>query len=205
MADFKNKEEYEKWKAQRLKEAQEKITEKKREPTPPQTATDARPTAKAEQVSVAAPANTASTTKKCKHCAMVIPSAASVCPYCRKKQSSSILGILGVVLLLLIIIPLCTGLLNKNHRTSSSSPSDFDAYFMSQTFIKKVLKAPATAEFASFSESSVGHLGTNKYRVTSYVDAQNSFGAKLRNHYTCDLQYSGNDMWNLISYQFLNQ
>jgi hypothetical protein len=45
--------------------------------------------------------------------------------------------------------------------------------------------------------------GGNKYVVRAYVDAINSFGAKLRNDYVCTVQYTGGDdddgrNWRLI-------
>ena len=46
-------------------------------------------------------------------------------------------------------------------------------------------KAPATADFASYSDSAVVNKGDGTYIVVSYVDAQNSFGAKIRTRYTC--------------------
>jgi hypothetical protein len=61
----------------------------------------------------------------------------------------------------------------------------FDALFAAQQFVKRSLKAPATADFAPYRESVIVDLGDHRFEVTSYVDAQNSFGAKLRNHFTC--------------------
>jgi len=72
---------------------------------------------------------------------------------------------------------------------------------MSQTFMKRKLKAPATADFPSYSDSdvSVVHRGGGVFMVKSYVDAQNSFGANIRTHYICELKDNGGDSWSLIS------
>ena len=56
---------------------------------------------------------------------------------------------------------------------------------MSHYFVKKNLKAPSTADFPVFRETAVDDLGGGRFRVTSYVDAQNSFGAQIRTNYTC--------------------
>lgn len=137
--------------------------------------------------------------KKCKYCATWIPSDAKICPHCRKTQgwTPAAKWFLGIILFLAIMSAI-TG--NRENKTviRSDNPSDFDAYFMSQSFVKKILKAPATADFASSSESQVERSGDNRFMVYSYVDAQNSFGAKLRNYYTCELQYVGDDKWKLI-------
>lgn len=79
-----------------------------------------------------------------------------------------------------------------------SSGGKISALVMSQKFVARRLKAPATADFASITESKVTHLGEGEFLVVSYVDAQNSFGAKLRNHYACRLKDAGNDNWQLI-------
>ncbi|MEI6243330.1 MAG: hypothetical protein WCP39_08030 [Chlamydiota bacterium] len=51
--------------------------------------------------------------KKCKHCAMMIPKEAKICPHCRKKQgTSTAVGCLAIFILLMIfaaIIPFVTG------------------------------------------------------------------------------------------------
>lgn len=52
---------------------------------------------------------------------------------------------------------------------------------------KKLLRAPATAQF---SEETVPHesSGTGWWQVNGLVDAQNGFGALVRNHYDCTSQ-----------------
>lgn len=50
------------------------------------------------------------------------------------------------------------------------------------------LKAPSTSQFAPYSGTNVLNLGKWEYRVQSYVDAENSFGAHIRTPYTCTVQ-----------------
>jgi hypothetical protein len=73
------------------------------------------------------------------------------------------------------------------------------AYIMAQTFIKGHLKAPGSAEFASRvwneDEVRVVELPNGSYRVSAWVDAQNSFGAKLRNNWTCELKQTTETRW----------
>jgi hypothetical protein len=66
---------------------------------------------------------------------------------------------------------------------------------MSEDFVKRMLKAPATAEFG---DEVATHLGSEKYRVSGYVDAQNAFGAKLRSTWTCTVQNTDGDNWKRI-------
>jgi len=52
------------------------------------------------------------------------------------------------------------------------------------------LKAPASADFAPFDQWTAYRDGTKRI-VTGYVDAQNSFGAKLRNDVKCEVYDEG--------------
>lgn len=96
------------------------------------------------------------------------------------------------------------GSLSRGPGNGSSYVEDraFTAWAMHSLFVKKALKAPSTADFAPRSESSVETISTNTYKITSYVDAQNSFGAKIRNHYEITLKDNGPDKWQLIDLKF---
>jgi hypothetical protein len=69
-----------------------------------------------------------------------------------------------------------------------------DALIASIQFVKKELKAPATADFNYGSEQSVTQVNDSVFMVNSYVDAENSFGAKLRNTYTCKIIFIGDSL-----------
>jgi len=76
------------------------------------------------------------------------------------------------------------------------------AWVMAQEFVKKQLKAPGTAEFGSLwkgdhqdPEKAVAHLGDGRYRAIGWVDAQNTFGAVLRQRFTITVRYVGDDNW----------
>lgn len=71
----------------------------------------------------------------------------------------------------------------------SVQPSKVEVYAMSKEFVKKQLKSPSTAKFPTYSDDFVTDMGENKFLVASYVDAENSFGAKVRTRYSCILQY----------------
>jgi hypothetical protein len=75
---------------------------------------------------------------------------------------------------------------------SKSSQGDTGAYNACKTYVKGQLKAPSTASFA---DHSVTHNGST-YTVAGAVDAENSFGAKIRNTYTCSVTDTGSS-WHL--------
>lgn len=78
------------------------------------------------------------------------------------------------------------------------------AFVMSEEFVKRKLKAPDSAKFPSFEDSFVRDLGNGVYEVTAYVDAQNSFGATLRNRFYCKLRHTGGDNWMADSVEILS-
>ena len=80
--------------------------------------------------------------------------------------------------------------------------NEITAYVMSQSFIERRLKAPSTAEFPWITEISARAVGNCEYQIDAYVDAQNSFGAMLRNYYTAKLRYyPESEKWQLLDAQ----
>lgn len=79
------------------------------------------------------------------------------------------------------------------------------AFVMSQSFVKRRLKAPASADFPSGIDRDVKtkYLGDCTHDVWAYVDSQNSFGAKIRTSYYVKLKYdTGTGNWQLLDSKF---
>lgn len=68
------------------------------------------------------------------------------------------------------------------------------AFLASQDFVKRELRAPSTAKFSDFDEARVSSTGGDSYTVAGWVDAQNGFGAMIRNDFVCKLHKVG-DTW----------
>lgn len=66
---------------------------------------------------------------------------------------------------------------------NSNRHSDTDAWVCAQAIVKSKLKSPSTADFCSFADAEVKHLGNGEYIVTGWVDAMNSFGAEVREYF----------------------
>ena len=83
-------------------------------------------------------------------------------------------------------------------------PDQTDAWVMAKQFVKDALKSPGTADFGSpFKDyqdpkTHVTELGGGKFQVTGWVDAQNGFGATVRNNFTVTVQNTGGDNWRTI-------
>lgn len=59
---------------------------------------------------------------------------------------------------------------------------------MAQSSVKNNLKAPSTAKFPTYSDADFKDLGNNEFAITSYVDAQNGFGAMLRSNFVVKIK-----------------
>jgi hypothetical protein len=90
---------------------------------------------------------------------------------------------------------------DRSDATFVRPPEDrkIEALSMCEQFVERRLKAPSTAKFSHVWDTTMTGSGDGPYRVSGFVDAQNSFGAMLRNHYVCTAQRSSSsDTWTLI-------
>jgi hypothetical protein len=94
--------------------------------------------------------------------------------YMRKKQ----LIIIGIIMLICIGLSGCTqtDLVHSN-----------DPYEKSKQYVLDSLKAPATAQFPAKNKIYCEKKNENTWVVVAYVDAQNSYGALIRQYYGCEL------------------
>jgi len=75
--------------------------------------------------------------------------------------------------------------------TNRAYPSE--AAIAAEEFVKDILKAPGTAEFNSYDPDKVTEIEKNRFKVTGWVDAENSFGAKIRSRYLAVVRYEPTD------------
>lgn len=73
-----------------------------------------------------------------------------------------------------------------------------------KNFVKDNIKSPSTAKFTS---PMTTELGNDSFEVVAYVDAENSFGANVRNLFVCKIRYVGGDdaiqsNWKLLDLTF---
>jgi hypothetical protein len=67
-------------------------------------------------------------------------------------------------------------------------------------YVLQRLKAPATAQWPRGSANySCTELGNDRFKVISFVDAQNTFGANIRTSFAAVVKYEGNGQWSLES------
>lgn len=82
---------------------------------------------------------------------------------------------------------------------ASNSGDVIGAWIMMQDFVKARLKSPSTADFPfGGAQRHVHDLKDGRYKVISYVDSQNGFGAMVRTHFYGIVVKDG-DKWTLES------
>ncbi len=71
-----------------------------------------------------------------------------------------------------------------------NTADEASAIVAARDFVKQNLLSPRTAKFSGnwFPEERVWQMGPDQVKVFGWVDAQNVFGATVRNYYTCILR-----------------
>lgn len=97
----------------------------------------------------------------------------------------------------IIIIILAIGLLSSLSDIVNNKKDDTDKYLhnawvQSKLVVKDNLKSPSSAKFPMYYEGFVKDLGENRYQINAYVDADNSFGTKLRTEFVVYLTLTDN-------------
>jgi len=77
--------------------------------------------------------------------------------------------------------------------TQDQQSKEITALVCAESVLEEYLISPASADFPLYDESMVINNGL-QYTVDSYVDAENAFGASLRNNYTVVLEFENEDM-----------
>ena len=149
--------------------------------------------------------------EKCPTCNKPISIDAATCPKCghnlqagwveaQKKKSERAAGVSAIVFLAVVGLAVYGWLFGGDRDASGRRCGDkISAYLMSETFMKRHLKAPASASFPSHDAASITRIDCGKWRVASYVDAHNSFGALVRTRFSVLLSYDGDRTWSMES------
>ncbi|WP_294347997.1 hypothetical protein [Prosthecochloris sp.] len=117
-----------------------------------------------------------------------------------KKNLKTGCGCLTVLLLLFgIAVFTCQDDTPWQERDSSVA-----AYVHLKYYVKEQLKSPGTAKFADAWSGgyTVQDIGDQKYRIVSWVDAQNSFGALIRMYFYGKVQQTAEDEWEVLEFEW---
>lgn len=102
-------------------------------------------------------------------------------------------------LLLLLVLPLV--FISCGEKDYSSDTYKFLAYNYAESFVKEKLKDPSSAEFPETTEKifdithnltpNEGFIAT--YSINSWVRSKNSFGAYVKNIFSCEININDNE------------
>jgi hypothetical protein len=122
----------------------------------------------------------------------------------QRDQKETRWWILGIALVLLAFVGIISptrdsspaeSRTNRPTSANDEESASHKAFLIAKRFITDQLKAPSSAEFSGtiFPEYRYSKLPDGSWRISSWVDAQNGFGAKLRKNWVCELRQTGSD------------
>lgn len=99
---------------------------------------------------------------------------------------------IGCISIVVLIVVLFIGGFIVNSSQSPAEKNDDEAYAMvlCKGEVEDALKSPSSASFSEVSAVRTGHLF---WTVTGAVDAENGFGAMIRNRFTCTMEVRESD------------
>lgn len=80
---------------------------------------------------------------------------------------------------------------NTKHKVDENSDSAEKCWNLTKDYVLKNLKVPSSATFPNNKTDCVITREGNVYKVTSYVEAENSFGAKIKTYFVVTLHRNG--------------
>ncbi len=122
---------------------------------------------------------------------------ASYKPAANVDNSGCTKGCLVSVVIAFILIVLAFGCMAFSGNSSDSETSQrIAAITAAKMAVENQLKSPSTADFCSQSEMTISNVGSS-WTVSGYVDAENSFGATVREYWTVTMTLSGDTAKNI--------
>lgn len=105
--------------------------------------------------------------------------------------STPFMGCTGLIALVLAILIGCSAIVG-NKKSPDGDPVEF--YVVCQSWVEQQLRSPSTADFPASSSQGISNVG-KEWKVASYVDAQNGFGAIVRTRFNCSATYVGEGVY----------
>ena len=152
--------------------------------------------------------------KTCRVCEQSIPEKSNFCPECgakQKKDNMLIKSIATIVITSLscyLLFMVCSSITNETTVKEKKEiivkdwkelDRKVSAYYMCMDWVKDRLKSPASADFQSVYDGRHNKtVRTNqRYKIESYVDSENSFGANIRTNFICITTQVSEGKWEL--------
>ncbi len=104
----------------------------------------------------------------------------------------------GGCALLIVVVVVLWAIGSQIGSDEDDGGGEYGARDVCEQFIEQRLKSPSSADFSG--EDAVDNAdGT--WTVRGDVDADNSFGASIRNRYVCTVRHTAGDNWTLVDLQ----
>src|SRR5690348_2116054 len=128
----------------------------------------------------------------------------------RLHGSNKVLIVIGLLIVLVVAVGVLAARIPRAPRAAGGSTdagepaavvaNPVTAWRICQDRVRERLKAPSTADFPAYDPAAVSSSGATiaVYRIASYVDADNAFGAHIRTRYECAVQWTGT-AWDFVS------
>lgn len=88
--------------------------------------------------------------------------------------------------------PYFNDITGNNSSSEQNTKDALNAKICAEKVVKDNLKAPSSAKFCNYSEMQATNISGKKWKITGYVDAQNSFGTMLRQNWIVTLTLTDN-------------
>lgn len=115
------------------------------------------------------------------------------------EKKSSFGQLVGITILFFCGFIYWAGLNRNNVQVPSKPiealPSNNIAGLMAKDYVLASLKAPSTAEFDYTHKFMISEVEKGLYEVASYVDSENSFGAKIRSNWYVKIRHVSGDAY----------
>ena len=159
----------------------------------------------------------------CRYCQKEVDSNAGTCHHCGAPIKRRFLGCMTIVSILFLIgfIGAMIVLIGRAvspptsksadhkikttaHKTNrAEGPGNRLACKIMMKFVEEYLHSPESLKLPSFSEDLTSHvesLGNQKYRISSWFDLTDVFGATIRTYFTGEVEQVSEDQWQLVSF-----
>jgi len=103
------------------------------------------------------------------------------------------------------ILAMCIFMGDGDNTLEPDKPDKIGAITAAQYFVESQLISPSSAKFPWGGQTVIGDIAVDsgRFKVESYVDSQNAFGAMVRQKYWCVVQYDAEtEEWVLESLSF---
>ncbi|WP_151671431.1 hypothetical protein [Nitrincola schmidtii] len=81
--------------------------------------------------------------------------------------------------------------INQVETKKSPVIDEYNALITCQNRVRNNMRSPSSAKFPPMRDINVYKVDENEWLIRGFVDGQNSFGAVVREHYECQVEYTG--------------